>query len=125
MPYRLEWNNKTALIIFNGAMSRQGLRDAGNAFYGDSRLDALECLIVDFNNADLSQITFDDINTIASIDSVTVNYKPKLKMAFVVSENNIREVLKKYIDSSESLLSTWSYSVFNKYEDARNWCELV
>ena len=124
MPYRLEWNNKTALVIFDGIMSRQGLRDVGNAFYGDSRLDALECLIADFNNADLSQLTFDDINTIASIDSATVMYKPKLKMAFVTSDHSVREVLKKYIDTSETLSSTWNYSVFNKYEDARNWCEL-
>ena len=125
MPYRLEWNNKTALIIFHGAMSRQELRDAGNAFYADSRLDTLECLIADFSNVDLSQLTFDDINTIASIDSITVQYKPKLKMAFVVSDDSVRDALKKYIDTSKNLSSTWNYSVYDKREDAQNWCQIA
>ena len=124
MPYKIEWNNTYALLSVSGNVTYEELREVGKDCYGDIRLDDIEYYIVDFREAELSQITTNQINMLAAVDSITVLYKPDFKMAFVIGNQQQRVLCESYIKSSKSFKSTWPFAIFNNFEDARNWGSL-
>ena len=122
MPYRIEWSNENSVVSFSGNVSFQELREVGNAHYGDERFDAIKFIIIDFSDADLSQISTSHTNIVASVDSVSMEYKPELKMALVVKNDRQRELCESYIASSIGFQSSWSHAIFTNPEEAGKWC---
>jgi hypothetical protein len=123
MPYKIDWIGKYAVVVFNGIVTYQELRETGDAHYGDSRFDGIEYLIVDFSGADLSQIMLHEPTILASLDSVAVTYKPELKMAFVVRDEYQQQLCVKYIEDSLGFESSWSHQIVFSFDEARKWCE--
>jgi len=122
MPYRLEWNPDNTLITFSGTVSFREIREVGDAHYGDPRLEAIRYVIVDFRDADSSQLTPQEITIISAFDSATVAYKKDLKIALVVNDENTRKVCEDYRLNMQSLQSWWPVAVFESMKAAREWC---
>ena len=123
MASRIEWNNKYAVVAYIGRISLQELREVGATIVGDQRLDAIDYLLVDLRSADLSQISFEDTKIAASVDSVSVHYKPVLKMAMIINGEEQRRPCESYIEYSKNFQSSWSFAIFTDFEEAQSWCE--
>ena len=124
MEKKIEWDKKNVLITITGNTSFLELRELGSNIYGDHRFDVINYLFIDFRLADLSQITSAHVKTIASIDSVSVTYKPELKMAFIINSEEKRKLCETYIEYSKNFQTTWSFAIFTSLEEANKWCEL-
>ena len=122
MPYKIEWKDDHSKVFFSGELTFEELRQAGDSYYGDERLDAISYLIADFRDADVSQISFKQANKIASLDSISVRRNPKVKMAFVVQDDAQKQLCEHYIEYSKQFQSSWLYKIFNSFDEARNWC---
>lgn len=125
MPYTIDWFDDHTVVVFNGQATYAHLRQAGECHYGDRRFDDLKYVIMDFTRADLAQMTLDRATILASIDSATVTYKPKLKLALVIVDEHQRTLSEQYIQDSIAFHSSWNHRIFSSVEDARAWCEFV
>jgi len=119
----IEWKDKSALLVFTGAVDFKELRSAGDAFYGDARLESIDYLLVDFRQADFSNLLEDDANSIVVFDSVASTYKPILKMAFLIESELHRLICEAYIAFSKTLFDTWDYKIFEDPAKAQIWCD--
>ena len=124
LPYTLNWSDDHTVILFSGQATYQELREIGPTHYGDSRFDDIRYVIVDFTHADLAHITWDKPTILASIDSTAVRYNLKLRLAFVVANENQRMLCEQYIEDSSRFCSSWSHQIFYNTEDAYKWCEI-
>ena len=122
MPYRMDWNGDHVLIAFSGEITFEQMREAGDAHYGDERLEGIKYLIGDFTRADLSRLTKEHVRIVSAVDNVAVSYLPSLRMAFVVSDDHQKELCASYISASKGFGSPWSHGIFDNVEEARRWC---
>lgn len=123
MPYVIDWCGDHSIVVFDGMVTYQELREIGPAHYGDARFDTEKYIIVDFSRANLSQITLENVTVLASIDSTAVVYNDKLKLAFVVNDTFQQGLCEKYGDDSRGFSSSWKHGIFLSAEEARRWCE--
>jgi hypothetical protein len=123
MPYTIDWFADHTLVVLNGEVSYEQLRELGPAHFGDSRFDDIKYTILDFTRADLSQVTLDKPTVLAAIDSTATVYNPRLKLAFAIRDEFQQALCEKYIEDSLGFDSSWTHRIFFSMDEARQWCE--
>lgn len=123
MSYKIHWLGDNSVVVVEGQVTYQQLREIGPAHFGSEKFSDLRYGIIDFTRADLGQVTMDKSKVLASIDSIAVTYKTKLKLAFVVADEYQRTLCERYIEDSAGFRSTWTQGIFPSIEEARTWCE--
>ena len=120
---KIQWNKGNARLTFTGKVDFKEIHEAGNVFYGDKRLEDINYILIDFRQADFSNLTEKDAESIAVFDSIASTYKPELKMAFLIY-NELQELIcNAYIQYSKTLFDTWRYMIFQDLSAAKEWCE--
>ena len=125
MPYKTTWRENGIIWKFYGNVTAEEIEDANKEFYRDERsdfaeyqiIDALEVVNVEWNDL--------DIKAIAAQDKGASLYLNRIKVAYISDDEKITAVLKKYMEISRILNSTWKFRGFSAIEPALKWVQKV
>ena len=121
MSLNIEWDNTSVSVSYVGEISYKKLRDIGEVISSNEKLESIKYITLDFSDADFSKITPENIESIASIDSVITRYKSKLNIAIITHDEWTKNLSEKYIEFSKKYKSPWHKGIFDNYDDASKW----
>jgi hypothetical protein len=121
MNYKFEWIENNLVVTISGDIIFDSLLSGSEKIYGDSRLDNMDYLIVNFLNIDSFKLLDDEIKIIATLDKSASKWNPKLRAAVVTTDTTIRQTVLKYIDLLKEV--EWEIEMFSNLNEAKKWCE--
>lgn len=121
MPHNTIWEKEGIYWQFFGIVPLQEIREADNEVYGDARFDDLKYFIWDATDVKQLDLSENEVDVPASLDTITTSYKPTMKGAFVAGDKGVRGGIERYIKTSLELGSTWKFKLFENIQDARKW----
>ncbi|MCM8570115.1 hypothetical protein NE848_12050 [Gramella jeungdoensis] len=125
MPYKTTWEPLGIIWKFYGDVTAEEIEEANIEFYKDERsdearyqvIDALEVTDVEWNDVDIKEI--------AAQDKGASFLLHKLKVAYVSKDEKVTAVLKKYIEISRILNSSWKFKGFDELAPALKWAKKI
>ena len=123
MPYKVKFLEQGSVISLWGPISIKDINDLNATLYGSPEFDHHNYQIWDFLNADLSQISVEEVDEPAAMDSASEQSVPKMRVACVVLENHAVNLCLHYKKMIHELGSKWECQLFDSMEDARRWVE--
>lgn len=121
MPFNIKWEDRGFVREFYGIVNSGEVMESDRIFYEDPRSDTAKYQITDFSNARPGQVEDEHIAKIAGFDIGASITSPNLKVAFVTSDQYVKDLCQKYIDISLKANTTWEFKIFEDMESARNW----
>lgn len=112
-----------SICSFKGVLSLSELEGVTAGLHADKRLKGHSFGVLDFSDADLSEISSTDIRHPAALDKAVAMHVPYLRVGFVSGKRGTVELCKAYIESSKKFGSTWEYKIFGHLDEAINWGE--
>ncbi len=121
MPFRTIWEKEGIKWEFYDFVSALEIGKANKVFFDDPRsknskyqlIDTLETTGVEWDPLNIVEISVNDVAASRTLE--------RLKLAYIVKDNKIREKIEKYVEVSRSLNTNWHFRGFENEEDARLW----
>ena len=123
MPYDIKFAERGSVICFDGSISIQDINGANAALYGSAEFDQHSYTIWDFLDADLSQISMEEVDEPAATDWASGISIPRMRVALVVLENHAVNLCLHYKKMIHELESGWECQLFDSMDDARRWVD--
>lgn len=121
MPFSYNWTEKRFYCKFSGIVDWQDFYAATGTLYGNSNLEILNEVILDFPVESQIGISIENIRELAFLDKAASRYNRKLNFAFVAQYPTARIMAENYINYSKEIGITWNYKVFKSSESALKW----
>ncbi len=123
MSYQITLKEKGTIVECSGTLSIQEINEANGLLHGHARFDEHTYQIWNYENADLSQITEDEMVEPAATDWAATISVPKMKVALVVRDDHAVKLCEHYIERSKEYTSKWECQLFDSMDDALEWVE--
>jgi len=125
MSYQIEWGKNGVVVEFEGATSIESIDEAGQDVYKDPRLSHCSFILFNFDLADLSEITLEQIRGTADADHNRSLEFPN-PVLIIVSNQPIADALVfHYKLSAESSGVKWEIKLFGSSKEAFQWCRNI
>jgi len=120
MGYTIEWHNKSVLIKYEGTVNLDLLITVRGIISCHPKYNHLKCNISDFLSVTNFILTPKDIELLSTFHLIPSLSNPNLKLILVSDNNDIREKVLLYISLMKN--NEWDIKLFDKLEDAKEWC---
>ena len=121
MAYRIIYSGRGSIVDCSGSFNIQDIHEANGVLHGHARFDEHTYQIWNLVNADLSQITEDEMNEPATTDLAAEISVPKMKVALVVRDDYAVKLCEVYRKKIRELGSKWKCQLFDSMDDAQEW----
>lgn len=123
MPYKTVWEEKGVCWQYSGNVTGEELFQTALEFYEDERFDEVKYLLVDLRKVKQYDGSVGQLEKIAVMDMGAAYTNPRVKVAIVAVEDQIRRLAELY--ASISRTSSWETIIFDNLSDARLWTSSV
>ncbi|MDK2977315.1 MAG: hypothetical protein PWP52_10 [Bacteroidales bacterium] len=118
MTFTIQWKDKGVFITFRGIVKSQDLIDANNYLLSNADFDSLDYQVIDFSDVEDFKATSYDMGILGSMNSSQSLFNKKIKVAFITSDDYIKEQIKEY---NKYMINTdWEIHTFNNLKEAKN-----
>ncbi len=121
MAYRIAYSDRGSIVECSGSLSIKDIHEVNGVLHGHARFDEHTYQIWNLVNADMSQITEDDMHEPAATDRVAEISVPKMKVALVVRDDYAVKLCEFYRKQIEEQGSKWKCCLFDSMDDAQEW----
>ncbi len=125
MPYKTTWKENGIVWKFFGYVTAGEIEEANEEFYRDERSDAAKYQVIDALEVSKVEWNEIDIKEMAAHDKGASLYLNRLKVAYISDDEKVIGVLKKYMEISRILNSSWKFKGFTAKEPAMEWVQKV
>ena len=122
MTFTIQWKKNGVFITFRGIVQSQTLIDANNYLLSNADFDSLDYQVIDFSDVEDFKATSYDMGIIGSMNNSQTLFNKKIKVAFITSDNYIKEQIKEY--NKYMIKTEWEIQFFNKLQEAKKWVEI-
>lgn len=122
MTFTIQWQGKGVFITFRGIVKSQDLIDANNYLLSNADFDSLDYQVIDFSDVEDFKATSYDMGIIGSMNNSQTLFNKKIKVAFITSDNYIKEQIKEY--NKYMIKTDWEIQTFNNLKEAKKWVEI-
>ena len=122
MTFTIQWQEKGVFITFRGIVKSQDLIDANNYLLSNADFDSLDYQVIDFSDVEDFKATSYDMGIIGSMNNSQTLFNKKIKVAFITSDNYIKEQIKEY--NKYMIKTDWEIQIFNNLQEAKKWVEI-
>ena len=121
MPYQFTWTKKSVCAKLTGVVSLEEALAVNLEFQSHQYFDRLNDFI--FDATEVERFDFDEkhADTPAIYDKGASLSNANIKGAFVVKNEQVRGVLKRYLKTSAQLNTCWKLNLFHSVNDAKEW----
>ena len=124
MTYHIAWHDQGTVVDLTGTISIDEINEANGRLHGDARVENHEYSVWNFLEADLSQVSEQDILVPAAIDRAASISIRRIKVAFVaVADSHAINILLHYVNAAERDIENWEFGIFGSTKDAMDWIE--
>ena len=123
MTYVISWPNDSFLVEFSGKVTAAEIEAVNHAFSGDERIESIRYALWDFSHASAIDMPDAEIEYAAAFDKGVTYVRPHLRGALVVSNDQVRAQLEKYLAFADDLDVDWDTRIFDTIGSARDWLE--
>ena len=120
MSYKIEWNDKSVYIIYDGDLNINDLFQVNGKVINDYRYISLNSVTSDFLSARSIYLSKSDIIKISTLDEIPSIMNPNLKFSVVSNNSDIQEMVFLYMDLMKA--NEWKIRLFDNLEDSIEWC---
>ena len=119
MTFSIQWQKNGVFITFRGIVKAQNLIDANNYLLSNADFDSLDYQVFDFSKVKDFKVTTYDMSIIGSMNSSQSVFNKKVKIAFVTSNNYIKEQIEEYKLYMKK--TDWEIQIFSNLKEAKKW----
>ncbi|HKL08528.1 MAG TPA: hypothetical protein VJ896_07125 [Bacteroidales bacterium] len=119
MTFSIQWQKKGVFITFRGIVKAQNLIDANNYLLSNADFDSLDYQVFDFSKVKDFKVTTYDMSIIGSMNSSQSVFNKKINIAFVTSNNYIKEQIEEYKLYMKK--TDWEIQIFSNLKEAKKW----
>ncbi len=119
--FEIQWSDKRCKIIFKGKISIDDVNHANKIINGDRRYYAVKSSFWDFVEADMSEISPDQLYTIVALDLGAQRVMNEQKVAMLVKGSYEKDLCEHYVCQMQNHGSGWDLKVFTNETDAHAW----
>ncbi|MCW8931252.1 MAG: hypothetical protein OQL19_13550 [Gammaproteobacteria bacterium] len=119
MSYELIWMDKGVIADFQGVLDNSELRKIVAQFYGNSKFDLINYLLIDLEKVNEFNITADELLAVGAMDSAAALSNPEVIIAVVTNGGGIRNLFKSYELGLER--SSWKVNFFSSTSEAKKY----
>lgn len=83
MSYQLIWNKKGVTAEFQGLVNNSELREIVSKFYGNSKFDQIDFLIINLLQVEKFHVTDWDLLSVGAMDAAAAISNPKIRVAVI------------------------------------------
>lgn len=123
MAYQITYKERGSIVNCSGTLNIQEINEANGVLHGHESFDKHRYQIWNLLNADMSQITEEEMNEPAATDLAAGLSVFKMKVALVVRDNYAVKLCENYRNVVRELGSNWECQIFNSMNDAQKWIE--
>ncbi len=121
MAYRITYTDKGSIVDCSDSFNMLDIHEANGILHGHARFDEHTYQIWNLLNADMSQITEDEMNEPAATDCAAEKSVPKMKVALVVRDAYAVKLCEFYKKTIAKFGSKWECQLFDSMNDAQDW----
>jgi len=121
MPYKTVWNNAGCIVEIYGAINYEDVEKINTELCSSYNFINIDYFIRDLTAVKSVEISKYELEIAAYINYSASSYKKKLKGAFVINNEIIKNNVKFYIETSEKIGITWEQRIFANIHDALAW----
>lgn len=121
MPYKINWEKDGVLVKFNGVFSYNENMDANIELYSDSKFENLKYIVWDLSEVSEFDITKEEAEIASMHDKLASSRLPKMKMAILVVDKQLRRLADNYVATSRNNIKGWTFLVSDNIESIRTW----
>lgn len=121
MTFSIQWQKNGVFITFRGVVKAQNLIDANNYLLSNADFDSLDYQVFDFSKVKDFKVTTYDMSIIGSMNSSQSVFNKKVKIAFVTSNNYIKEQIEEYKLYMKN--TDWKIQIFSNLKEAKKWAQ--
>ncbi len=121
MAYELLWEGKLLYRSYSGRVTRLEIEQSIADGHNDPRFDLLRYVINDYSGCDSLVISPIEIEEIAAITGAAESVNPRLRVAFITSDADIRKIVEAYL--GEKLTKSPS-CIVTSIPAAREWLSI-
>jgi len=119
MTFTIQWKKNGVFITFKGIVQSQTLIDANNYLLSNADFDSLDYQVFDFSKVKDFKVTTYDMSIIGSMNSSQSVFNKKINIAFVTSNNYIKEQIEEYKLYMKK--TDWEIQIFSNLKEAKKW----
>lgn len=119
MSYQLIWKEKGVTAEFKGAINYSELRETLSKFYGDSKFDKINYLIINLLQVVKLDMTDSDLHVVGAMDAAAAKSNPKIRIAVITNNETILNLFASYEKGANR--SPWEVKYFPSVNDANKW----
>jgi len=121
MPHKTIWNDVGCIVEINGVISYDDVEKINSELCSSHNFINIDYFIRDLTAVQSVSISKYELEIAAYINYSASSYKKKLKGAFVIDNEKIKENVKFYIETSEKIGITWEQRIFANIHEALVW----
>lgn len=123
MAYQISWLERGVVLDFVGDISIEEIDQAGQALYDNERFLSCRYQLFNFDLADLSGVTLEQIRNTAQVDTEASSKYPTPSLAVVSRQAIADALIFHYKQAAEGLQIKWDIRIFKTTEEAYRWCD--
>ncbi|KZX73625.1 hypothetical protein A3715_08480 [Oleiphilus sp. HI0009] len=122
VSYKIGWIKNGVLVEFVGETSIEDIDEANQKLYEDERLYSCLFVVFNFDSADLSKVTLEQVRiTVESDRNISLEFPDPILV--ITSNHPITDALIFYYQlTAESFDVKWDIKRFGSVKDALRWC---
>lgn len=117
--YKVSWTPNGIEWKHRGDVSLHEIMSANAEFMGDARSDTAKYQLIDLREVEAFDVSVSDMEIIGSMDLAQSESTPRLRVAFIVSDDRFNTILGGYISALKE--SSWRVRIFEDEAEARRW----
>ncbi len=121
MPIQHTWEKQGVYRKVTGSITGAEYISAVEEVSSAPSFETIRYVINDLLEVTEQNLTTDDIEYMAAIDSAASKTNPNIVIAIIATEKQIQALAKLYGDISKRLVSPYRTEIFTNTEDARAW----
>lgn len=121
MPYDIQWKKNGAYRRFYGSITGQEVIDMTKMVFSDQNYKNLQYIISDYLGVTQSSMTIDEASIVAHLCHDAAKLNAKLKVAMVVSNENLQALGALVGFELEHFETPWEAEFFSSESEAVQW----
>ncbi len=121
MAYQITYSDRGSIVECSGVFTMQDLHKANGALHGHERFEKHTYQIWNLLNADLSQITEEEMIEPAATDHAAELSVPKMKVALIVRDAHAAKLCESYRENIAEFGTMWKCQLFDSMNEAQEW----
>ena len=119
MTINIKWEGKGIYWKVSGIVTAEDIFEIDKEINADPRYDDVRYQVIDLLDVTELNVKVHEVTQIASFDKASQLSNPRIKIAFVSTDETTQSLASLY--SAESLNSPWETQIFDTFEDALEW----